>query len=142
VIGGSAAAVLRAPVGEESEGAREGTALGRQAVLEAWRSLRVGGRRQQTIGLQAAQPIGQDVRGDAGNARLELAVAERSGQQHLDDPRAPSVTDPLQRCAERRTADRDAAGGGHVLMVGVRRSGACMFSGGAVACHLHFASIA
>ena len=51
--------------------------------------------------LEPAQPVGQDVRGDAGQGLVELAEAARPVEQRLDDEQAPAIADAVERGLER-----------------------------------------
>jgi hypothetical protein len=48
------------------------------------------------------EALGQDVRGDAGDALLEFREPPRPGQQLLDDEQRPSVADPSDGLGQRR----------------------------------------
>src|SRR5207253_651463 len=73
--GRSGVGLLGAPLGEEAEGVGEGGALAGEAVGEADRSARVGLGDDEALLLEGAQPLGEDVGGDAGDRLLELAEA-------------------------------------------------------------------
>ena len=51
------------------------------------------------LGLEATEPVGEDVRRDARQQAAGELVPEpaRTGEERLHDEEAPSVSDPLQR---------------------------------------------
>ena len=80
--------------------------------------------------LQAPQPVGQDVRGDAGQRGGQIVEAARAVEQRLDDQQRPAIADAAQRRIERPLIGgrRVSAVSGSVTgsMVARRRLIACL----------------
>ena len=85
-----------APVGEQSKRTRKRPAFDGEAILEPGWPLDVSRGRQQAVGLETPETIGQDVWRDAWYGSLKVPVAQWTGQQRLHDPRAPAIADPIQ----------------------------------------------
>jgi len=102
----------RAPVGEQAERTGEVATVRSQGVVHPRRPLGVRPRNDEAAGLETPEPIGQDVRSDAGEGIKQVVVPPRAVEQGLDDEQAPPVADALEGGAERRgLRRRDAVRG-------------------------------
>ena len=89
-------AAARAPVGEQPQRRREVASVAGQRVLHPRRPRRVRRGDDDPLALEAAEPLGQDVRGDAGQLLAELAEAAAAGEQRLDEEQAPAIADAVE----------------------------------------------
>ena len=119
-VGGAAAT----PVGEETQRGGKIAAVGGERVGHPRRALLIRRRHHDPLALEPPKPIGEDVRGDAGNGLAERAETPRPIEQGLDEQQAPAVADSIERRLERR-ARAVGIGCGH------RRDGRCVEG----ACH-------
>ena len=96
-IGGPAA-----PVRQQAERARQGPAVGGQGVLHPRRPLGIGHGVDDSLALEPAEALGQDVRGDPGNPGQEVVETGRAIEQAFDQEQAPAVADPIEGRSEGR----------------------------------------
>jgi hypothetical protein len=90
------------PRRQQAERSRQVLAVGSQLVGGAGRSLGVRPRHQQPVPLQPPEPLGQDVRRDAGELAEQIVEPARPGEQRLHHQQGPPVADPGQRLGQRR----------------------------------------
>src|SRR5436190_7227170 len=90
-----------APVGEEAQGAGQVATVGRQRVLHSRRPLLVRPGVDDALAVEAAQAVGEDVRGDARYGGLQLTEPARAIEQRLDQEEAPAVPHPIEGGLER-----------------------------------------
>ena len=70
-----------------------------------------GRRHEDPLALEAAEPVGQDVRGDARQRVAQLAEPARAIEQRVDDEQRPAIADPVEGGFERgRRCGATAAG--------------------------------
>src|SRR4051812_1073947 len=87
----------RTPARKQAQYAGQLAAIVGQGVGQPRRPLRVRPRSDDAAALESAQPVGQDVRGDAWYQALKLAEPLRPFEEGLDDQQRPPVTDSLER---------------------------------------------
>jgi serine protease Do len=89
------------PVGEGGDDGVEFVAEGGELVGEAPGALLIGRRREDPGSFEAAQPIGEHVRGQLGQRRLDVAEALRARLEGLDDQQGPAVTHDVEGGGQR-----------------------------------------
>jgi hypothetical protein len=97
--------MLRAQVGQYQRASRGvPQAPWRRASDESAREPQSASRRpgqEHALALEALQPVGKDVRGDAGQSCLKIVETARAVEQRLHDEQAPAVADAIKGGLER-----------------------------------------